>query len=668
MSIRIRPILRLLSIGLPCLLGAFAGVLAQARETRTFPFSPGDTLVVQNDYGRVRVQGSDSNVAEIDIRRLAPTKDQLENIVVLPQKTGNKLFINSYFYDYKAESVYLDVLVPRTMNVVIWGANPAVELTALSGYVRVFTQTGLVTATDLTASSSLTTETGDILYRSRVQPVGDVRLESVKGKVRCHLATGLNLRGWLRAGAQLRWNNEIELQSGHLERQVGVGGPLFYAASQSGAVLVDLDLTQSDTQAVAMTLPPERRPRSYPTPQAEAPTQAPGSPETDTRTSPRPQQTQDPDRRGPAPVLRPSNGEPKQAPQGRSVPQAPSPEPMPGEEVIYTTNTDGTIDSGYSLQVNVNWTYLNVSVRDPRTNRSVPDLGLDDFVVYEDDQLQRIEKFESAEAPFSLLLLLDVSGSTKDYIDLIKDASVAFTRQINPIDQIAVATFNSRTRLIQDFTNNRQDVAESIDRIRSGGGTAFYDALEISIQNYMAGMEGRKAIVVFSDGEDNQLTGDHDSGSRTTFQELYRDIQEVDTIIYTIFLSNGRSFPSRRGSRRQPRGSVIDIIEDIVRGRTPSGPLSDRDTHEEARRQMQLIADQTGGRMYATYDIYDLRNVYSEIADDLRVQYTLAYNSTNLANDGRWREIRVKMNYRKDLAVRTRRGYYAKGSTSGRNP
>ncbi len=666
MSIRIRPAVRLLSIGLPCLLGVLSGVIGQTRETKTVPVLPGDTLVVQNDYGRVRVQGTDSSLAEIDIRRLAPNSAQLENIVVLTQKSGNKLFVNSYFYDYKAESVYLDVLVPRHMNVVVWGANPAVELTALSGYVRVFTQTGLVTATDLTASSSLTTESGDILYRSRVQPIADVRLESVHGKVRCHLAAGLNLRGWVRAGAQLRWNNEIELHSGQLERQIGVGGPLFFAASQSGAVQVDLDLTLSDTQAVAMTLPPDRGPASYPAPTSDDRSRAPEFPDSNSPRSSRPEKTE-PRGRGPAPVLRPSGGVSDPDRRGEPAMRSPQTEPESNQEVIYTTDTNGTIDSGYSLKVNVNWTYLNVSVRDPYTNRSVPDLGIADFVVYEDDQLQKIEKFESAEAPFSLLLLLDVSGSTKDYIDLIEDASVEFTRQIKPNDQIAVATFNSRTRLVQDFTNDRQDVERSIRHIRSGGGTAFYDALEISIEDYMDGMEGRKAIVVFSDGEDNQLTGDSDNGSRTTFPELYRDIQEVDTIIYTIFLSSGRRLP-RRNPRRQQNGSVIDIIEDIMRGRTPSGPLSDRDAGEEARRQMQLIADQTGGRMYATTDIYDLRNVYSEIAEDLRVQYTLAYNSTNSTNDGRWREIRVKMNYRKELAVRTRRGYYSKGPARGRNP
>jgi VWFA-related protein len=321
------------------------------------------------------------------------------------------------------------------------------------------------------------------------------------------------------------------------------------------------------------------------------------------------------------------------------------------------------VNSGYSLKVDVNWSYLNVAVRDPYTNRSVPDLGVDDFVVYEDGQLQRIEKFDSIEAPFSLLLLLDVSGSTKDSMDLIKDASVAFTQEINPSDQIAVATFNSRTRLVQDFTNDRRAIERSIRQIRSGGGTAFYDALETSINDYMAGMEGRKAIVVFSDGEDNQLTGDYNDGSTTTFPELYRDIQEVDTIIYTIFLSNGNgpAVPVRGRPGQRGGGSVIDILEDIMRGGTmPGGSRNGPDTGAIARDQMQQIANQTGGRMYAPRDIYDLRNSYSEIADDLRVLYTLAYNSTNPVNDGRWREIRVQMRYQKNLAVRTRKGYYSR--------
>ena len=113
---------------------------------------------------------------------------------------------------------------------------------------------------------------------------------------------------------------------------------------------------------------------------------------------------------------------------------------------------------------------------------------------------------------------------------------------------------------------------------------------------------------------------------------------------------------------------MIDILGDILRGggvggRRPGGyprrPVSNRAAYEEARQQMEMIAEQTGARMYAPNRSQDLSNAYSEIADDLRVQYTLGYNSTNTSKDGAWRKVKVSIVNRSDLAVRTRKGYYA---------
>ena len=286
------------------------------------------------------------------------------------------------------------------------------------------------------------------------------------------------------------------------------------------------------------------------------------------------------------------------------------------------------VNNGYSLRLDVNWIYLNTSY----THRGVP---------------QTVERFSSTEAPFHLLLLLDVSGSTQSYIDMVERASIDFTREIRSDDRVAVAAFNSNVRLIQDFTSDRSQLGHAIGRIRAKGGTAFYDALDTCIRDYMSGVEGRKAIVVFTDGVDGQLTGDYFSGSRLTFDDLYRQVQETEEIIYPIFLDTEDDVAGRRGTgRRRGRGSTVgDILGTILNGGTPPAfpnrrprARSPRGAHREARRQLELIASQTGGRMYAPKRIGDLTHVFSEIADDLRIQYTLAYNSTNGAQDGRWRD------------------------------
>ena len=180
------------------------------------------------------------------------------------------------------------------------------------------------------------------------------------------------------------------------------------------------------------------------------------------------------------------------------------------------------VKSDYDLKVDVNSVFLNLSVRQRANNRSLAGLQKADFSVYEDGIRQDIEQFLPTETPFNLLLLLDVSGSTGSYLKMMKEAAIEFTRVINENDRIAVATFNSKVRLVEDFTGDRNEAERAIKHIKSGGGTAFYDALLTCINQYMRGLQGRSAIVVFTDGVDNRLEGIPESGSIARFDELYR--------------------------------------------------------------------------------------------------------------------------------------------------
>lgn len=599
--------------------GAEAWAAVQSTEQVSYPAAAADHVVVENDFGRVRVQAWDRNEVQATIRRIAGDAGRLSAVDVLKQKAGSRIYFRAFFYDYRNETVELDLRVPRGVGFSAWGANPSLELEGLEGPVWVQTQTGSISAVNLAGAVSLLSTAGNVDLRLSRQPRNDLRVESRSGSVTCTLSPELNLRAWLRAGDALSWNREVEFQAGHLERQLGVGGPLLYLGSLNGKV--EAVLNGAEPLSVRAEPPPP------PPPLPPAPDSEPERRDAPQRRDYPPDRPQDPGNRGAS-----------------------------GEGEVLTQTDDGA----YTLKVDVNWTRLNASVRDIYTSRSVPDLRRDDFLVYEDGRLQRVETFQSTEAPFDLLLLLDVSGSTKAYIDLIKEASIQFTREIKPNDRIAVAVFNSRVRLIQPFTNNRREVARSIDRIQSRGGTAFYDALDTSLNEYVAGREGRRAIVVFTDGVDNQLTGDYSDGSRISFRDLFRSIQETETIIYTIFLdTEERRGRARRQPPRRSGGSLGDVLGDILSGGRPNNPLSDPEAYREARRQLQEIADQTGGRMYSPTDIYDLDRVYSEIADDLRIQYTLVYSSTNPVRDGSWRDIRVEIRNRRDLVVRTRRGYYA---------
>ncbi len=588
---------------------------ASSKETKLFDARPGDTVIIRVDYGRVRITSWQQPNVQAEIERVALQQSQLGNIEVITHKQADKIYASAFFYDYAGESVNLDLWVPPFLNVVVWGGNAAVQVTGIDGYVRVHSLTGSVSAEDLTGSVSLIADGGDILYRARRQLTTDVRLEAVKGNIRCELQRDLNFRGWARAGRKLQWNGEVEMNKGALERQVGLGGPLCLASSIAGDVTFSLP---AQLASAPSSLPREAAPEST----VEV------------------QQPQEPNPAAPDP-------------QAPPVIRAPS------------TPAQGGDPGGYKVRVNVEWIYLNASVRERNSNRSVPDLRKEDFQVYEDGVRQTVGRFSATESPFHLVLLLDVSGSTEEYMGLIKEASIEFAREIGPNDRIALATFNSSLRWRQDFTNDRDAVIDEIRQVRSGGGTAFYDALKGCLREHTDRIEGRKAIVVFTDGVDNQLQGDPGAGSTTRFSELYRDIQDSEALIYTIFLDTAGTGGVYGGSGGR-QGSVIDILEDIMRGRVPSsrgprggGSRSGGSEIQEARTQLESIAEQTGARMYSPNRIEDLSHAYREIADDLRVQYTLGYNSSNGIKDGKWRRIKVSIANRPELDVRTRKGYYA---------
>jgi VWFA-related protein len=657
-----------------CLLsGVAVGTRAESGvETKSFVVQPGDTLTVSNDRGKVQVRAWNESSIEIRIRK--PGGDPAGKSIpeVTTRKDGTTISIQVTFPG-PAGSVDLEIKCPPFLNLTITGASPQIDVAGIRGVVRAQSGSGPIVGGDLVSATSLTTESGAITFRANVQPQGDIRLESTSGNLYCEIEDGFNLRSWIRAGGTISWDMDPALRAAALEKQLGANGPLLYAASLKGDVVVRVKpgarpaapaASQAALPAVPMsdtTAPEQEKPK---------PTGIqPGSADTGIAKSAREPRRKDPEVVQDASGTRnvPAPSQPSAAQETRRAPARPD-----GQAPV-------VVQGGFALKVDVDSVFLNVSVRDRSTNRSMPGLGLRDFRVYEDGVEQHVDQLLPTEAPFNLLLLLDVSGSTHSYIHLMKQAAIDFTHQINANDRVAVATFNSGVRLEQNFTNDRAAAEHAIQGIKSGGGTAFYDALMTCLNRYMRGVEGRSAIVVFTDGVDNQLDGHASTGSRTTFDELYRRVQETDTIIYTIFLDTEEEVTStmRRPTGRMPGG--IGGWPGGRRGGFPGGfpipypspqpspapyprrqQVDPRAVYAEARQQLSDIAEQTGGRMYSPHKTSELSGVYSQIADDLRIQYLLAYNSTNQAHDGNWREIRVAVDQHPEAVVRTRKGYYAR--------
>ncbi len=645
-----------------------------ATETKSFVVAPGDTLVLNDDFGQIRVRPSDGSNMDMKIRRTNQAGGNLP--AVTSRRSASTLFVNADYSGGTGQAVDFDIQAPRFMNVTISGASPEVDISGLAGVVRVQNAAGRIDAENLTSTTSLVTDNGDINFHIDSQPQGDIRLESTTGIINCELVGDLNLRSSIRAGGKIFWDMDPAVEAASVEKQLGASGPLLYAGSLKGNVIVRLMPGLSGQPAVASV-------------QTAAKEAAAGASSTAPGTAPVPSAAIN----APVPVpLHTDAGPGKDAAAPTRTRAATSPSvSSPSAASRQPAGSAGPqpidVQGSVALKVDVDSVFLNVSVRDRNSNRSVPGLRANDFRVYEDEVAQQIVQFMPTEAPFNLLLLLDVSGSTQSYIRLMKEAAIDFTKQINANDKVAVATFNSNVRLVQSFTNDRSAAERAINHIKSGGGTAFYDALMTCLNSYMRGIEGRSAIVVFTDGVDNQLEGRPDTGSVTTYDQLYRRVQESDTMIYTIFLNTEADVQSMRraggypgggwpGGRRRggypggfPGGFPLPIPMPYPTPQPSPSPyprprVDERAAYEEASRQLQEIADQTGGRMYSPRKASELSGVYSQIADDLRIQYLLAYNSTNQAHNGQWRQIQVQVVHPPDCVVRTRKGYYARNESA----
>ncbi|MFB3903218.1 MAG: VWA domain-containing protein [Acidobacteriota bacterium] len=277
------------------------------------------------------------------------------------------------------------------------------------------------------------------------------------------------------------------------------------------------------------------------------------------------------------------------------------------------------LDTGFKVNVDAAWTQVSASVWDPRHRTAVRELKKEDFELLEDGVPRMADRCLPSQVPVHLMLLLDVSASTTRYLGLQKAVANRFLRGLLPEDRVALATFSSRSTILQPFTSDRSAVKRKLRSIRPEDSTAFYDALLNSIQT-LSEIEGRKVIVIFSDGVDNRLQAAGD-GSRSNFEQVNREIRRSEAIILAVFLM-------------------------------PAAAARDRVT-EQAREQMQLIAGQTGGKMFLPTETAHLLSAFSQLVTELRHTYTLIFRPSGDLADCR-HKLWVRVRARPDLVVRSR--------------
>jgi von Willebrand factor type A domain. len=337
----------------------------------------------------------------------------------------------------------------------------------------------------------------------------------------------------------------------------------------------------------------------------------------------------------------------------------------------------GQVPGGDDEVVKLEATLVNIPLLvSDRSGRYIPRLSKSDFTLYEDGVQQEIASFGSEEVPFNVALLLDVSPSVQGNVGDIQEAALAFVRQLRSQDRVMVVSFDRSTNFLTDFTSDRRQLEWAIRSVSVGSGTSVYDAVYETVSRRMRGIEGRKALILFSDGEDT-------TSSHAGYDDAVNIVGESDVLVY------GLRYPGSDGNIQinpWPRNRIPDIPFPLPfpwpfprrrRGPFTSSNMSGNDymtnaatTTAQSRSRRgrgrgnggDFMADLTaagGGPVYDAEQIGDLSRLASRIADELRHVYVVSYYPTNSLSNGGYRSIRVRVKNRDDIAVRHRRGYNA---------
>jgi Ca-activated chloride channel homolog len=304
------------------------------------------------------------------------------------------------------------------------------------------------------------------------------------------------------------------------------------------------------------------------------------------------------------------------------------------------------------VRIETNLVQLNVGVADTK-GRPITDLQSNNFAVYEDGVRQSLSSFESTTTPFSLALLLDMSGSTLSFRQNLKFAAWRFVDALTTEDRVAVVGFNDRAELLTKFTADRQEIGWAIERADGGGGTQLYTALDFALKQLASEGKRRKAIIVLTDGLDTSMRNLDRvaSANASTDQEAVAAIKPEASKALSAVLDAA----DRQGVTIYP---LVLPSGDVKRLPMVSPQITA--IYSAARARLDTLARRTGGQVSDIRQLQDLTRTYAAVAADLRTLYTLSYQSSSgRERDGKWRAIRVDVD-RPELSARTRPGYYAR--------
>jgi Ca-activated chloride channel homolog len=299
---------------------------------------------------------------------------------------------------------------------------------------------------------------------------------------------------------------------------------------------------------------------------------------------------------------------------------APAPATAAKADPSIPLTSNASLRSGIQFRVDTNLVLIPLTVTDPM-DRLVTGLEKQNFSVFEDNRAQEIRTFSCDDAPVSIGVILDLSGSMGNKVVRARGAVLQFMKTSNPQDEFFVIGFNDRPELITDFTSSVDDIEARLATVEAGRRTALLDAMYFGLEKMKQAKYPRRALLVVSDGGDNN--------SRYTENEVRSAVKEADVQIYSI--------------------GIFDEEAATIEER--NGPLL-----------LNQISNDSGGRLFRVDDLSEMGDIATRISAELRNEYVLGYRTNDSKMDGKWRKVKVKLTPPPglpELTVHARTGYYA---------
>ena len=313
-----------------------------------------------------------------------------------------------------------------------------------------------------------------------------------------------------------------------------------------------------------------------------------------------------------------------------------------------TVNPSGETVEGDVIRFDTALVMVPVSVLD-RNGRYVPLLRKDQFRLAENGVNQKIAYFATTDSPFSVVLLIDTSGSTQMRLEDIQDAAIKFVDKLKPTDSVMVMSFDDRIQVQCKATTDRDVIERAIRRTRTGGGTRLYDAVDDILRKQLQTITGRKAVVLFTDGVDT-------TSHRASYDSTLRLAEESDAPIYSVDYDTSGMGGGGMGRGTGGHGTIFGIPFPTPGIPGSTIPGSNPGDYRRAVAYLHALSNQTGGRFYSGDTQFGIAQAFTWIAEELGRQYSLGYYPSTPGKEGERRQIKVRVT-ESDMIVKARDSY-----------